>query len=706
MGWQTGQGSGSGAEPEPGPGVGSSPSQPRDPRLAGFAKDGEWEGCPPSGQLAALLDEVSGPEQRCPGATDDEIIGLLRRWAAVESWASAGKLSVIREMIRRDDGPANGCHGDLPDEWSESLRFELAPALACTTQSAEKLAWAAWQLRARLPGIGALLADGILSYAKARTVAETFEWLADGDACRAEAMILDQLAGKTYTQVENLAVKAALTVDPELAERRRKAAEKHAARIEFFREPSGTAALAGRDLPPDETLAAFGHVCARAEQYKRAAVFAKAGMDLLRAYAYLDILNGVPPETRIAAAAAEYAAAPAAGGKQARTTRPSRPAAVDPGPRDCCGAQCDGDSRPAGDEPAGQEPVGNWSVGNWSVGNRSDGPGGRTDNDGDDSDSDGGDPGDDGPAEGGPAGGGGGRGGGPSPAPAPAGPGAAGSVPPAVPPRPVDLVIPLASLLKRANRPGEAHALGLIDPGLARALAATAARSPLSEWCLTVTSPEGYAIGHGCFRRARAGPQGKTSPADSSPGSPGPADMPLAALPARVNLTVPATLLSGLAGDPGAAAANAPPWRFTPLDRPPPADERKTRGYGNWRLILPDGREFTVRTEPVPTHSCDHRHESFAYQPNAALRHLVQVRDGTCTFPPCGRHARDADFEHAVPYHQGGRTCACNAGARSRQCHRIKQSKNWNVTQPRPGWHQWTTPAGRVYTQEPKRYPA
>ena len=103
---------------------------------------------------------------------------------------------------------------------------------------------------------------------------------------------------------------------------------------------------------------------------------------------------------------------------------------------------------------------------------------------------------------------------------------------------------------------------------------------------------------------------------------------------------------------------------------------------------------------------CDHRHESRSYQPNDTLRHLVQVRDGTCTFPPCSRHARESDFEHAVPYDQGGRTCACNGGARSRRCHRVKQSTGWTVTQPQPGWHQWTTPAGRTYTQGPMQYPA
>jgi hypothetical protein len=44
--------------------------------------------------------------------------------------------------------------------------------------------------------------------------------------------------------------------------------------------------------------------------------------------------------------------------------------------------------------------------------------------------------------------------------------------------------------------------------------------------------------------------------------------------------------------------------------------------------------------------------------------------------------------------------------ARSRRCHKVKQSRGWTVTQPRPGWHQWKTPAGRTYTQGPMRYPA
>jgi hypothetical protein len=168
-------------------------------------------------------------------------------------------------------------------------------------------------------------------------------------------------------------------------------------------------------------------------------------------------------------------------------------------------------------------------------------------------------------------------------------------------------------------------------------------------------------------------------------------------LPARLNLTIPATVLASLGGD--------GPWSFArhagtgPPDTPDPPG-----GYGTWELVLPDGRRFTVRLDAVPTLDCDHRYETHGYRPSARLRHLVQVRDSTCTFPPCNRHARESDFEHAVPYEKGGRTDACNAGARSRACHRVKQSKGWNVTQPRPGWHRWETPSGRVYVQEPKRY--
>src|ERR1700756_1021288 len=120
MGWQLGPGSGTGAEPGRGPEVpGDGMLPPRDPRLSLFAGDGSQAGPVPSGRLALLVDDLSGTEQRCPGATGNELIGLLRTWAALESWAAGVRLGVLRDLTRRDGpvSPGSG-HGDLPETWS------------------------------------------------------------------------------------------------------------------------------------------------------------------------------------------------------------------------------------------------------------------------------------------------------------------------------------------------------------------------------------------------------------------------------------------------------------------------------------------------------------------------------------------------------------------------------------------------------------
>ena len=87
-------------------------------------------------------------------------------------WAAAAKLGVISEMIRREAPFARQRPRRPAETWSPSLRYELAGALACSTQSAETIASLAWQLQARLPGIGALLDDGTLTFPKAGAVAE------------------------------------------------------------------------------------------------------------------------------------------------------------------------------------------------------------------------------------------------------------------------------------------------------------------------------------------------------------------------------------------------------------------------------------------------------------------------------------------------------------------------------------------------------
>jgi hypothetical protein len=263
----------------------------------------------------------------------------------------------------------------------------------------------------------------------------------------------------------------------------------------------------------------------------------------------------------------------------------------------------------------------------------------------------------------------------------------------------VEITVPLATLQRVARSAGENRLLGSLDPALTRDLAAAAARSAYSRWAVTIVDGDGYAIGHGVARRTTRGP----TPGSTSESASGSASS-LHALAARVNITITESRLRELAvqgSQPSlsdsAPGAGAPPgdWAFRP---------RKAAELTTWTLILPGGRELAVRFDVVPTHECDHRYQSDSYQPSQRLRRLVQVRDYECTFPTCSRPAHESDFEHGVPFAQGGKTDACNAGARSRRCHQVKQAPGWMVTQPKPGWHVWTTPTGRSYVQEPWRY--
>ena len=85
----------------------------------------------------------------------------------------------------------------LPEVWDNGTGHEVAAALAISLQGADKLANLAWTLQARLPGIGAKLADGTVDIVKAGIIAKELFVLDDAQAAEAEALILDELAGKT-----------------------------------------------------------------------------------------------------------------------------------------------------------------------------------------------------------------------------------------------------------------------------------------------------------------------------------------------------------------------------------------------------------------------------------------------------------------------------------------------------------------------------
>jgi hypothetical protein len=252
--------------------------------------------------------------------------------------------------------------------------------------------------------------------------------------------------------------------------------------------------------------------------------------------------------------------------------------------------------------------------------------------------------------------------------PAPAGP-LPGVIPPGFAGR-VTLTIPAVTMLDLADRPGMMAGIGPLDPDLARDLAAAAARSPRSTWCLTVTDSQGHAIGHGC---ARPAPASGCAAKRHKPGIPDDPDPP-----------------------------GRPRFTLTPANGPGPPS-----GYGTWRFStgVPGQRDLLLDIGPIPSGDCDHRHQAKGHDPGVMLRHLAQVRHATCTGPGCRRPAVSCDFEHNIPYEAGGRTCLCNGNPKCRHDHRVKQDPRWKVEQLPSGEVRWIMPSGRQYVTEPTRYP-
>ena len=767
------------------------PARGRDSAWGLFAQGGPGDRARPNAWQVVVLNDLSGADGRCSGASDDEVFGVLGQWGVAGSWLEGRKLAVVRELIRRrpDERGAGAATGSgLPWDWDKRLAREVSLQLGLSVPAAGKLVWVAWALEARLPGVGRALDEGRVDARGAWTVVQETDVLQDpGLLAAAEEVILGGLAGcRTWAELLRLVQRAVVGVDPDGARRRREQEERENARVRFWREAAGTCALMGAGLPTDEALMAHAHVEQRARAYRAAGV--KRPIDILRVAAYLDMLNLVPAADRIARfraedqagagedcgqadrdawmrAAARRAAAragrnqPGTGGGDPDDVGRDGPGDGSPGgagpggsgsgpgdgdrdrPRDgdfaggapggdgargdgdgypsdwppdvppcpgcgyddCrCGGPRDGDTRDGSAGERGTDDCGN------GAGDRS--PGGYPwDCPPDDLFPPGdyvpdepacagcgwtgcrcghphdGDPGDGGSRDSGKhAGGGGGDSGDGGSGGNGSGDGGSGSVPQAglgiasevnLTLRHLD--IPFLTAAGRAQRAGEARSLGVLDPALARTLAEAAARHPDSRFCVTIVDGDGHAIGHGCARPRRTGRAGRRRKARQ---------------PGKGQRDGPPPL-------PPSPAASA--FTFTARDGPGPPG-----GFGSWLLSLP-GRagELIVDLHSVPTGECGHQYQSPRHDPGDLLRHLVTIRDGKCGFPTCSRHASESDFEHARPFDQGGATCGCNCWACSRSCHQLKQSNGWTVTEAKPGYHQWTTPSGRAYTQEPWTYP-
>jgi hypothetical protein len=241
--------------------------------------------------LALSADAAAGDDDSYQGVSDDELLGVLSAWDRLEAHMTARKLAAIAELYRRNPGRDRQpeAPGQMPETYAEFIDDELASALAESRTAAGTLLDLARDLAVRLPGTAVALRDGTISRYKAQLIAHVTVLLDEAESRAAEAAVLDRAGRLTPGSLRGAIARAVMEVAPEKAKKRREAATQEA-RVERWAEDSGNAALMGRELPPDEVLAADQRISAWATELRKAGL--EGGMDELRARAYLDLLLG------------------------------------------------------------------------------------------------------------------------------------------------------------------------------------------------------------------------------------------------------------------------------------------------------------------------------------------------------------------------------------------------------------------------------
>ncbi|MCU1577501.1 MAG: hypothetical protein JWP70_2205, partial [Leifsonia sp.] len=93
-----------------------------------------------------------------------------------------------------------------------------------------------------------------------------------------------------------------------------------------------------------------------------------------------------------------------------------------------------------------------------------------------------------------------------------------------------------------------------------------------------------------------------------------------------------------------------------------------------------------------------------SYRVPQDLKNWLQIRDATCRFPGCSRHASRCEIDHTHDWAHDGQTRHDNLAHLCKSHHILKHKSDWQVAQARDGTGNltWTSPAGRNYTTKPE----
>ena len=683
------------------------------PGAAGQA--GSAQAPPPGGANPAA--QAAQPGGVNPAAQAAQPGGVNPAAEGAPAGGTAGATSAARGAPAAPAGGANpaaagapaggrpGTGPGFPEVISPFASYELSLALTLTGRSADAYLDFAVELATKLPETMAALEAGQIDIIRARIIAEATHVLSAEHTAAVEERIFPRAGQQTSGQLRAALARAVLAADPGAARARREEAQRDA-RVLRWREDAGTAALCGRDLPSADVLAADQRISARARDLRSAGV--TGTLDELRARAYLDFLLGrdsMPPQPSGQPGTAAPPGESPAGGPPAGNPPAGGPPAGGP---------------PAGGPPAGGPPAG--------------GPRGRP------------------PAGGPPASEPPAAGMSPAAADGPGVPGWAAGGPAGSLAARINVTVPLAAILGLSDTPGEVAAFGPVDADVTRDLIRAAGLHPATRWCVTVVSPDGQAIGHGCAHGRHPAPAfspdsgtdppstggsppgGGSSPPGGGSSPPGGGNSP----PGGGNSppgggNSPPGGGDGPPGRGGGPGGNGTPGNGGgegPRGGPegagpgnsggPPGNGGGPRGSRDrpgdtapgpvspFPALNSQARTFIQRLgvtiTPLAVGTCDHRNQEPGYTLSPRLRHLIAARTVYCCAPGCRRPAARCDFDHTIAYQAGGRSCECNVRPLCRRHHRCKQAPGWALQQPDPGTMIWTTPAGRTYTTVPTMY--
>jgi hypothetical protein len=130
------------------------------------------------------------------------------------------------------------------------------------------------------------------------------------------------------------------------------------------------------------------------------------------------------------------------------------------------------------------------------------------------------------------------------------------------------------------------------------------------------------------------------------------------------------------------------------------------------RKLVADGATSFYRVLVDPRDGAPLEIGRTSYRLTKAMKKVLQLRDGKCTFPGCNNPSLDNEADHLQAWQHGGNTGISNLAQLCPKHHRLKHATGWTPTpatqhEP-PGW---TSPTGRHYKAEhhdwePPHWPA